>query len=102
MRLIFAPRALRDIDAILDYIHRRSPQGARNVSVAIERTVELLAQSPRIGTLTDLPDVYRFPLSRYRYTIFYRIDHARDVVEIVCIVHGSRIRERGEIPGEGP
>ena len=59
MKVVYAPRALRDIDEILAYIHQRSPIGAHNVSLAIEDTVLMCALNPRTGTKTDEPDVYR-------------------------------------------
>ena len=70
MKVIYAPQALRDVDDILAYIQKRSPGGARNVSVAIERAVEACALNPRTGARTDEPEVYRRPLNKYRYTIF--------------------------------
>ncbi len=41
MRVVYAPRALHDIDEILSYIAKRSPRGARSVSLAIEHTIHL-------------------------------------------------------------
>lgn len=100
MKLVYAPRALRDIDELLAFIHKRSPQGARRVSFAIEHTAEICAESPRGGAPTDEPYVYRWPLSSYRYTIFYRHDPTRDVVEIIRVVRASRIRNLRRIPGD--
>jgi plasmid stabilization system protein ParE len=34
MRIVYAPRALRDIDEILAYIQERSPHGARVKNLA--------------------------------------------------------------------
>jgi plasmid stabilization system protein ParE len=73
MKVVYAPRALRDVDEILSYIHERSPRGARNVSFAIEHAVDLCALNPRAGSKTDEPGVYRWPLGKYRFTIFYRL-----------------------------
>lgn len=92
MKVTYAPRALRDVDEILAYIQERSPSGAHNVSVAIERAVEACALNPRSGTRTDEPDVYRHPLRKYRYTIFYRVPSNADAVEVVRVVHGARVR----------
>ena len=100
MKLVYAPRALRDVDDILSYIQQRSAQGARSVSVAIEHTAEVCAEHPRGGTPTDEPHVYRWPLSAYRYTIYYRFDPATDVVEIVRVVHAARLRDPGRVPDD--
>ena len=53
MRIIYAPRALRDIDEILAYIQKRSPRGAHRVSLAIERAIQLCALTPRATAQTD-------------------------------------------------
>ena len=45
MKIVYARRALRDIDRILAYIRGRSPQGAHNVSIAIEHTIHLSAST---------------------------------------------------------
>ena len=100
MKLVYSPRSLRDVDEILTYVRDRSAQGAHNVSVAIERTIESIAANPYIGTSTDEPQVYRFPLSRYRYTLFYRVDEPRGVVEIIRVVQGARVRDLGKLPGD--
>src|SRR5262245_485876 len=100
MRLVYARRALRDIDEILSYIAARSPQGARNVSLAIEHTIELCALNPYASVKTDEPRVYRHPLSGYQYTIFYRIDASGDVIEIVRVVRDARIKDLGRMPDD--
>ncbi len=98
MKPVFAPRALRDIEQILAYISSYSVEGANKVSLAIEHTILACAANPRIGAKTDEPSVYRFPLSRYRYTIFYRVDDDLDVLEIVRVIHSARIQDLQHIP----
>ena len=72
MKIVYAPRPLRDIDEILAYIHKRSPRGAHSVSLAIEYAIQMCALNPHAAGKTDEPNLYRRPLGRYRYTIFYR------------------------------
>jgi plasmid stabilization system protein ParE len=98
MKIVYAPRALRDIDEILSYIQRRSPQGAHSVSLAIEYEVHLCALNPRAGAPTDEPDVYRRPLGKYRYTIFYRVLSDRDAIEIARVIHGARVKDLRKLP----
>jgi toxin ParE1/3/4 len=100
VRLVYAPRALRDIDEILAYIQSRSRQGAGNVSRAIERAMELCALNPYNGAPTNESNLYRYPLARYRFRVFYRVDAARDVVEIARVIHGARVRDLGRLPDE--
>lgn len=48
--IVFAPRALRDLEAIETYLIERSPTGARNVLAAIKRAIDGLQDFPRLGT----------------------------------------------------
>lgn len=100
MKPVYAPRALRDVDDLLAYVHARSPSGARNVARAIERAVELCTRNPYAGAATDEPNLYRHPLTSYRYTIFYRVDAGRDLVEIARIIHAARVKNLRQIPDD--
>ena len=100
MKLVYAPHALKDIDEILAYIHERNPQGARNVSFAIEHMARICAETPRGGASTNEPHVYRWPLSHYRFAIFYRHDPTEQVVEIIRVVRASRIRNLRRVPDD--
>jgi plasmid stabilization system protein ParE len=42
MKVRYTPRARADIDSILTYVERQSPQGARNVARALRKTIELI------------------------------------------------------------
>ena len=98
MKVVYAPRALRDIDELLAYIQLRSPRGAHNVSVAIEYTVHMCALNPRTGAKTDVPNVYRRPLGKYRFTIFYRSLNDGDGIEVVRVVRGARVKDLRKLP----
>ena len=100
MRLVFARRALRDIDERLAYIRSHSEPGARNVSIAIEHAIGLCAANPYIGAKTDEPDLLRYPLSRFRYTIFYRVIEGRDILEVVRVIHAARVQDPGKLPDD--
>jgi plasmid stabilization system protein ParE len=98
MKVLYAPRALRDIDEILAYINKRSPRGAHNVSVAIEHTAHMCAVNPHTGAKTDEPNLYRRPLGKYRYTIFYRILVGSEGIEIARVVHSTRVKKLSKLP----
>lgn len=86
--IVFAPRALRDLEAIEAYLIERSPTGARNVLSAIKRAIDDLQDFPRLGTPIDEGGRYRLPIRQYPYAIFYRI--AQSEVLILHIRHGAR------------
>jgi len=98
MKLIFASRALRDVDEILDYIYSKNPDAAKKVSIAIEHTIGLFLTSPYIGAKTDEPDLYRYPLAKYRYTIFYRVDDQKKILQIARVIHGKRVKNLDRLP----
>ncbi len=86
--IVFAPRALRDLEAIEAYLTERSPTGARSVLAAIKRAIDDLHDFPRLGTPIDGDGRYRLPIRRYSYSIFYRV--APSEVLILHIRHSAR------------
>jgi plasmid stabilization system protein ParE len=98
MKVTYAPRALRDIDEILAHIHTRSPRGAHAVSLAIEYTIHMCALNPRAVGRTDEPNVYRRPLGKYRYTVFYRVLPNDEGIEVARVIHGARVKNLRRLP----
>jgi len=50
------------------------------------------------GTMTDEPNVYRRPLGKYRYTIFYRLLADDAGIEVARVTHGARVKNLGQMP----
>jgi toxin ParE1/3/4 len=94
MRVRYTPRALRDISRVYEYLNRRSPSGALNVSAAIYAGVRFIAERPQAAERTDDPNVRVKVVRRYRYKIFYSLTN--DTVEILHIRHPSRRPWKGE------
>jgi plasmid stabilization system protein ParE len=55
LRIRYTLPALADLDAILDYLAVRSPQGAARVQARIKSLIDLLPTHPLIGARTDDP-----------------------------------------------
>ena len=100
MKVVYAERARLDINDIYESIAAHNPAAAQRVEDRIRTTCEGLADFPSGAAATDEPNVRRVPLVRFPYTIFYRIDPVRDVVEIARVVHGARVRDLGKIPDD--
>ena len=83
MRLHYTLPALADLNAVLDYIAARSPQGARRVQARIQAIIDLLLLHPNIGTRTDDPTIRRMTTSPYPYLIFYEATQAEIIVHAV-------------------
>jgi plasmid stabilization system protein ParE len=100
MRVVYAERAKADIGAIHDAIAVDNPAGARRVEDRIRKACERLPEFPYAAAATDEPGIFRLPLVRYPYTIFYRIDAERGRIEIARVVHSRRVRNLGQPPWE--
>jgi toxin ParE1/3/4 len=89
MKVRYSPRATDDLISIADYLSERSPSGARNVEVALRKTIELLSEFSGGGRmLTQRPSVRVMPLVRYSYLIFYMV--RGDEMLILHIRHAAR------------
>jgi len=93
MRVRYSLRAFADREAIYDYLEQRSPQGARNVQLAIVRAIRSLALHPRLGQQTDKPGVYELIVPRRPYKVYYRIE-----TDEVWVLH---IRDARRRPWQG-
>ena len=86
--IVKSPQYLGDVTAIWTHIALDSEEAADRVVTAIESTIELLAEFPRMGTpCPHLAPGLRRAMWR-RYLIYYR--DRPDVAEIVRVLHGSR------------
>ena len=89
MNVVYAPRALRDLDRIAAYLTERNPDAAARVLGAIKSSIDTLSFFPQIGRVVDNAGHRRVPVLRYSYVIFYRIA-AGDELLILHIRHTSR------------
>ena len=100
MTVRFAPRALVDLRDIQTYVVQRSSQGAERLRRALVKAIDGCAVNPERGTRCDQPRLYRWPLHRYPYTIFYRPLGGGDGIEVARVVHGARVRKLGKMPDD--
>jgi toxin ParE1/3/4 len=90
MTVRYSRRATRDLEAIRDYLIRRSPRGAINVLTAIYAATEFIRRHPEAAEVTRISGVRAKVVQRYRFKIFYRIAPADNAVEIIHVRHTSR------------
>ena len=91
MRLRYSTRATRDLEAIYEYLVERSPRGATNVMAAIYGAVEFAQRNPEAAPIVArVAGVRGLLVHRYRFKVFYRVNQADDVIEIVHVRHTSR------------
>jgi toxin ParE1/3/4 len=87
MKVAYSRRALSQLASVYDYLVTRSPDGGRNVTASIRRTIVRLRDLPRLGKRTDEEGVYVLIEPKYQYSVFYRID---DLVMVLRILHKSQ------------
>ena len=73
MKVRYRTRALEDVAKIYDWRARQSADIARKVEAAIFAAAEWLGEHEKFGAKTDEADVRRWPMTDFRYTIFYWI-----------------------------
>jgi plasmid stabilization system protein ParE len=66
MRIRYSPRATRDLEAIYEYVVKRSPRGGANVMAAIFASVEFIRRNPKAApAVSNLADVSAVVVHRY-------------------------------------
>ena len=89
-RVIWAPQAIQDVEAIRAHITRDSPHYADLAAQRIVAAVERLTDNPRSGRVVpELGDESIREVIHGNYRIVYRLRH--DVVEIATDFHGARL-----------
>jgi plasmid stabilization system protein ParE len=98
MNVRYRARALDDIDGIYEWVARRSVRIAADVEAAILTAAEWLGEHAEMGAITDEPNVRRWPMPEFRYTIFYLLEREQDRVDILRVLDGRRVRNVGRVP----
>jgi len=90
VEIIWAPRALDDLEALIEYISSHAPVTARRFAQKLINRVEILMSHPHLGSLVpeDESETYR-ELIHGNYRLIYRVDGER--VLIVAVHHAARL-----------
>ena len=98
MKVVYGRRAQSDIAEIFDHISQEDPATALAVESDIRKACEGLFQFPYANAATDLTHVYRMPMPKRGFTVFYRVRATKSLVEIVRVVRSSRVKNLGRVP----
>src|SRR5271169_6878039 len=89
-RVAWSRRALRDLEAIAEYIAADSPTYAGIVVKKVVNQTKMLARFPRAGhKVSEFDDENIRELLAYSYRIIYRLQDDRAV--IAAVIHGRRM-----------
>lgn len=89
MKVVYTEEALKDLDAIADWLIVHYPAVAPAVERRIRSIIAHIARWPESSRRSKgRPGVHVVSLGRYPYKIFYRV--ADDTVQILHIHHAAR------------
>lgn len=88
MTIVFAQRAITDMEEIHAYIARRSPSSAHSVLARIRRAINRLDLFPQSGRVGRLAGTRELVVSGVPYLAIYEVQDDRVVV--VRVVHTSQ------------
>ena len=98
MKVRYIPRARKDLADIYERIAQNNSERAQRIEDTIRVAGEMLAERPELGVATDEPNVRRWPMPEFRYTIFYRVAHDDDRIDILRVMDGRRVRNPRRVP----
>lgn len=87
-QLEFAARAFLHIAAAEEFIARENPAAAQKVAEAIYKTAEKLETFPDLGKPGRVPGTRELALTKYPYTLVYRIRPTKII--IYAVMHQAR------------
>jgi toxin ParE1/3/4 len=95
MRVRYTPRAFADREAIFDYINRRNPYAAGEITRFLEKRIAELGELEIRHPVIPKLGVHALWIGRYPYIVYYRVAN-----EEISIVH-IRLAARRTWEGEG-
>lgn len=82
--------ALQDFEEAQDYIAQDNPLAAQAVAQRIADASRRLIEHPEIGRPGHVPGTREWVVSRTPYLLVYRINPAKQALEILRVWHSSR------------
>ena len=89
--ILYLEKAESDLESILDFIAKDSPQRAGDYLRFLQKEINILADFPKLGISCKRKHIRRNCriLVIENYLIFYRIDETTQSVTIGRVLHGS-------------
>lgn len=99
-KVLFADKAITDLNRIIEYYAAESPRSAQTVGEALLAHIRCLAVMPIIGTrLANRPNVFK--LYHSPYAVFYRVNYKAETVDVLHVYQGVR-QKNGTLPFKQP
>ena len=89
-RIVWTPKALDDLEALLTYIAKESPVAARRFTQKIIQRVDLLSGHPFLGGFIAEDDTHTYrQIIQGNYRIIYRTDG--NMIFVLAVHHAARL-----------
>jgi toxin ParE1/3/4 len=88
MRIVWTAPALREIEAIGDYIALESPRASARIVTRVFDRVDTLADHPEIGRPGRIPGTRELVITSTPFVVPYRV--RGDLIEVLSVFHGAR------------
>jgi toxin ParE1/3/4 len=89
VKIIWSPRAIRDLESLRAFIARENPGAARRVALEIVETVETaLPVTPHIGRPGRVAGMRELVITGSPFVVPYRVKAER--IQILRVFHGAR------------
>lgn len=90
LKLKWTQAALQDMQETVDYINQRNPQAAKGVAKKFHDASLLLQEIPSLGREGRYPGMQEWVVTGIPYTLWYRVNHAQNTLEILRVLHDAR------------
>ena len=92
LKVKWTQASLQDMQETVDYINQRNPQAARGVAKKFHEASLLLQEIPSLGREGRYPNMQEWVVSGIPYTLWYRVNNAQNILEILRDLHDARQR----------
>jgi len=92
MRVIIEESAVADIDGLVAWVAKDSPQRARSAVERILETIERLNLFPEMGHKGRDEGTYERGVSETPYIVVYELRKKPSAILVIAVVHGARNR----------
>ena len=88
VRIVFSPRALKDLERLTDFLLKSDKNAALATSELIEGAIQILAQHPLVGRTCDM-HIRELIISRGKsgYVAMYSFDERKNAILICSVRH---------------
>ena len=91
MKIVWSPRAHRNLDEIFTYILAENPAAALQILDAIEDRVLQLSRHPDLGRPGRVVETRELVVTDTPYVVAYRPRARPRQIDILAVIHGVRL-----------